>query len=86
MIDYAKHFYSNKTMSFKVIDNKILKTYTKIWKRVSSLMNIKFDSESVYGDNVKYIKTRIRSYRGEKKMFYKGKKYQKEIQHISVYH
>ena len=53
-------------MSFKVIDNKLLKTYTKIWERVSSLMNIKFDSETVDGDNDKYIKTRIKTYGGGK--------------------
>ena len=30
MIGYAKHFDSNKTMSFKVGDNKLLKRYSKI--------------------------------------------------------
>ena len=45
MIDYVKHFDSNKTMSFKVGDNKLLKKYTKIWEKVCNLMNIKFDSE-----------------------------------------
>ena len=62
MIGYVKHFDSNKTMSFKVIDNKLLNKYTKIWERVSSLMDIEFDSEPVYGDNDKYIKTKINSY------------------------
>ena len=37
MIGYVKHFESNKTISFKVIDNKLLKKYTKISKKVSSL-------------------------------------------------
>ena len=32
MIGYVKCFDSNKTMSFKAIDNKLLKTYTEIWK------------------------------------------------------
>ena len=59
MFAYVKHFDSNKTMSFKVIDNKLLKKYTKIWERVSSLMDIKFDSKPVYGDSDKYIKTKI---------------------------
>ena len=53
MIGYVKCFDSNKTMSFKVIDNKLLKKYNKIWEKVSSLMNIKFDSEPVYGNNDK---------------------------------
>ena len=48
--------------SFKVSDNKLLKKYTKIWGRISNLMNIKSDSEPVYGDNDKYIKTKIKSY------------------------
>ena len=45
-------------MSLKVIDNKLLKKYTKIWKRISRLMNIKFGSEPVYGDSDQYIKTK----------------------------
>ena len=53
VIGYAKYFESNKTMSFKVIDNNLLKKYNKIWKRVSNLLNIKFDSEPVKGDNDK---------------------------------
>ena len=49
MIGYVKHFDSNKTISFKASDNKLLKKYTKIWERVSNLINIKFDSEPVCG-------------------------------------
>ena len=59
-------FDSNKTMSFKVIDNKLLKKYTEIWERVSNLMNIRFYSEPVYRDNDKYIKTNTKSC-GDKK-------------------
>ena len=59
MVGYVKHFDSNKTMSFKVNDNKILKNCTKIWEKISNLINIKFDSEPVYGDNYKYIKTKM---------------------------
>ena len=33
MIGYVKCFDSNKTMSFKVSDNKLLKKYTKIWQK-----------------------------------------------------
>ena len=32
MIGYAKHFESNKTMLFKISDNKLLKKYIEIWK------------------------------------------------------
>ena len=55
MIGYVKYFDSNKTMSFKVTDNKLLKKCNKIWERLSNLMNIKSDNEPVYGDNDKYI-------------------------------
>ena len=47
MIVYVKQFGSNKAMSFKVADNKLLKKYNKIWERISNLMNIKFDSEPI---------------------------------------
>ena len=57
MIGHVQNFYSNKTMSFKVGDNKLLKKYKKIWEKISNLMNIEFDSEPVYGDNDKYIKS-----------------------------
>ena len=53
MIGYVKCFDSNKTISFKATNKKLLKQYTKIWEKVSSLMNIKSDSEPVYGDNDK---------------------------------
>ena len=53
MIGYAKYFDSNKTKSFKVIDKKLLKKYTKIQEKISSLMNNEFDSEPVYGDSNK---------------------------------
>ena len=34
MIGYVKHFDSNKTMSFKVNDNKLLKKNNKIWEKL----------------------------------------------------
>ena len=33
MIGYVKHFDSNKTMTFKINDNKLLKRYNKIWEK-----------------------------------------------------
>ena len=58
MIGYVKCFHNNKTMSFRVTDNNLLEKYTKIWRRVSNLMNIEFDSGLVYGDNDKYLNTK----------------------------
>ena len=41
-------------------------------------MNIKFDSETVYGNNDKYIKTKIKSYGGEIETNFQSKKIPKE--------
>ena len=35
MIVYVKHFDSNKRMSFKVDDNKLLKKYNQIWEKLA---------------------------------------------------
>ena len=77
-IGYVKCFESNKTISFKISDNKLLKKYTQIWKKVKNLLNIKFDSEPVYGDSEKYIKTKIKIYDGNLNTNFLGKKVPKE--------
>ena len=78
MIGYVKNFHSNKTMSFKVGNNRLLKKYNKIWEKISNLMNIEFDSEPVYGDNNKYIKTKIKMYEDRVNTNFQGKKVPKE--------
>ena len=77
MIGYVKNFDSNKTMSFKVGHN-LLKKYNKIWGKNSNLMSIEFDSEPVYGDNDKYIKTKIKMYEDRVNTNFQGKKALKE--------
>ena len=52
----------NAFVSFKVNDDRLLKKYTKISGKANILMNKEFDSEPVYGDNDKHIKTRTKSY------------------------
>ena len=49
-------------MSFRVKDKQLLKNYSKIWKKVEKLLNIYFESKPVYGDDDKYIKTKIKAY------------------------
>ena len=78
MIGYVKSFDSNKTVSFKVSDSKLLKKYNKIWERVNNLTNIEFDIEPVYGGNDKYIKTKIKMYEGRVNTNFQGKKVPKE--------
>ena len=77
MIGYVKHFDSNKTMSFQAIDNKLLKKHNKIWEKISNLLNIEFDSEHVYGDGDKYIKTKIKIYEDRVNTIFQGKKVSK---------
>ena len=74
MIGYAKYFDSYKAMSFKVIDKKLFKKYTKIWEIVRILMN----SKPVCGDNDKYIKTKIKLYRDNVNTNFQGRKVPKE--------
>ena len=74
MVRYVKNFDCNKTMSFKVDDNKLLKKYNRIWKIISNLLNIEFDSEPVYSDNYKYKKTKIKLYEDRVNTNFQGKK------------
>ena len=78
MIVYINHFDSNKTMSFKVIDNRLLRKYTKIWERVSILVKIEFASKPVCSDNDDYLKTKIKSYGDKVSTNLPGKKITKE--------
>ena len=78
MIKYAKYFDSNKAMSFKVIDKKLLKKYTKIWGKISSLIGKEFESEPVEGDNDIYIKTKIKSHGDKVNTNFQGKEIPKE--------
>ena len=47
-------------MSLRVNDEQLFKKYNKIWKKVEKLIRIEFESKSTYGDDDKYIKTKIK--------------------------
>ena len=64
MIGYAKKFDENATMSFRANDKKLLKNYNKIWEKAEKMLKIEFESKPVYGDDDKYIKTKIKIYGG----------------------
>ena len=53
MIGYVRNFDDNKVMSFKVIDKKLLNKYNKIWEKVEELLNAKFESKPIYGEDDK---------------------------------
>ena len=84
MIGYVKYFDDNKIVSFKVTDKKLLNKYNKIWEKVEELLNVKFESKPIYGENDKYIKAEIKSYEDKVNTNFQGKKNQKKI-HINVY-
>ena len=49
-------------MSLKIKDKKLLKNHNKVWEKIERLMIIDFDSKPNYGDDGKYIKTKIKTY------------------------
>ena len=65
-------------MLFKVNDSNLSKRYNKVWEKISNLMNIVFDSETVYGYGDKYIKTKIKMYEDRVNTNFQGKKVPKE--------
>ena len=62
MTGYFRKFNENSTMSFRVKDKQLLKNYNRIWEKAEKLMKIDFESKPVYGDDDKYIKTKIKIY------------------------
>ena len=65
-------------MSFILKDKQLLKNYIKIWDKIEKLMKINFESNPVYGDDVKYIKTKIKIYAGSVITNFHNKKIPKE--------
>ena len=78
MTGYARKFDENATMSFIVKNKQLLKKYTKIWETIEKLMKINFESKPVYGEDVKYIKTKIKTYAGNIITNFHNKKMPKE--------
>ena len=78
MTGYAKKFNENATMSFRANNKQLLKNYNKIWEKVEKLMRIDFESKPVYGDDDKYIKTKIKIYAGSMIKNFHNKKMPKE--------
>ena len=64
-------------MSFRA-DKQLLKNYNKIWEKVEKLLRIDFESKPVYGDDDKYIKTKIKIYADNMITNFHNKKMPKE--------
>ena len=78
MVGYVKKFDGNKMMSFEVNDKKMLKTYNKTWDKIAGLLDVQFDGYPIYGDNEKYIKTKIRMYEDRIITNFQGKRTPKQ--------
>ena len=93
MTRYINKFNENKnknknttTMSLKVKDKKLFKNYNKIWKKFEELISIKFNTKPTYGNDRKYIKTKIKTYENNiTTNFIKKKGLKKKKYHINVY-
>ena len=66
------------TLSFKISDKQLLKKYNQMWKRIEKLLEIKFDSKPVSGNDEKYIKTKMKTYGDSVITNFHGKKTPKE--------
>ena len=78
MTRHAKKFEFNLTMSFKISNKQLLRKYNRIWKKVEKSLKIEFNSRPVYGDDEKYIKTKIKTYGDSVITNYHNKKIPKE--------
>ena len=65
-------------MSFRVNNKQLLKNYNKIWENTEKLTRIDFESKPVYGDDDKYIKTKIKIYADNMITNFHNKKMPKE--------
>ena len=87
MTEYVRKFNENATMSFRVTDKQLLKNNKKIWEKIEQLMKIDFGRKPVYGDDDKYIKTKIKTYGKSIITNFHNKKMPKEkaSHHANVY-
>ena len=78
MTGYARKFDENATIPFIVKDKQLLKIYAKIQEKTEMLMKINFESQRSYGDDDKYIQTKIIIYAGSIITNFHNKKMPKE--------
>ena len=86
MTDYINKFDKNKiTMSLMIKDKQLLKNYNKIWKKIEKLMKIDINTKATYGDDDKYIKTKI-TYKDSITTNFCNKKGSKKIPEEKILH
>ena len=85
MTGYIRKFDENATIFFSVNDMQHLMNYNEIWKIVEKLLKIDFESKPVYGDDDKYIKTKIKIYADSMIKNFHSKEMPKKKHHVNVY-
>ena len=63
MTAYRKDFDQAQCISYLIKNNKLLEKYNEIWKKVNNTIKKEFDSNPVYIK--KYLRTKIKSYKGK---------------------
>ena len=91
MTGYINKFDENKnknkiTMSLMIKDKQLLKNNNKIWKKIKKLLSIDFDSKPTYGDDDKYIKTKIKTYEDNITTNFYNKKGSKKVPEEKIPH
>ena len=82
---YINKFDKNKiTMSLMIKDIQLLKNYNKIWKKIEKLMKIDFNTKTTYGDDDKYIKTKIKTYEDNITTNFYNKKGSKKLPEVPI--
>ena len=67
MDDVNMNFDETIYMTFLIKNDEFLKQYNETWDKVSNTIKKGFDSEPVY--NEKYLRTKIKFYKGKKHKF-----------------
>ena len=91
MTGYINKFNENKNknkiaMCLKVKDQKLFKNYNKIWKTIEKLMGTDFNTKPTYGDDDKYIKTKIKTYEDNITTKFYNKKGSKKVPKEKIPH
>ena len=97
MAGYINEFIENKnqnknrdknkntiTMYLKVNGKQLFKNYNKIFKKIERLMSIDFDSKTACGNDDKYMKTKIKTYKDSITTNFRNKKGSKNTRRKST--
>ena len=85
MTGYTKKINEKATTTFRINNKHLLKNYAKIWEKIEKLLKIDFEIKLVYGDDDKYIKTKIKIYPNSIITNFLKKKYPKKKYYVNVY-